>query len=215
MRQTAAADLPQEAAQLLLVRFRSADVLRDEAPPRVVLCADIVRPMETTGMGLAPTEYETVNWWDLRGRNVPTGPLHLTRRPNDGCPTLTVSDYGFSWILDGPVWLFLSMYDITFDATTILGAVYTADGEGEPRPFEPISDGLPEHASRLSLEELGLSTPLLHCLESEGITTAADLCGRTAEDLLEIRDLGQQRLQEVRDRMAAVGLRLWGEEPRQ
>jgi DNA-directed RNA polymerase alpha subunit len=71
---------------------------------------------------------------------------------------------------------------------------------------------VPEHARRFSLQELGLSAALLNCLESEGITTAADLCVRTAEELLEIRNLGVNRLQQVRDRLAAARLCLAGEQ---
>jgi DNA-directed RNA polymerase alpha subunit len=71
---------------------------------------------------------------------------------------------------------------------------------------------VPQHARRLSLAELGLSAALIDCLESEGVTTATDLCVRTAEELLEIRSLGKDQLQEVRDRLAAAGLWLWDEE---
>src|SRR5262249_44499069 len=77
------------------------------------------------------------------------------------------------------------------------------------RPVCPV----PEHARGLSLVELGLSVGLRGPLECEGVTTALDLCLRSAEELLEVRGIGKKRLQEVRERLAAAGLWLSGEEP--
>jgi hypothetical protein len=73
-------------------------------------------------------------------------------------------------------------------------------------------DQVPPRA-RIALQELGLSSSSLNCLESEGITTALDLCVRTADELLEIRNFGQEQLQVVRERLAAVDLWLWDEQP--
>jgi DNA-directed RNA polymerase alpha subunit len=73
---------------------------------------------------------------------------------------------------------------------------------------------VPARATRITLAELGFSGVLIDCLELEGITTAWDLCHRTAEELLEVRNLGKKRLQEIRDRLAAARLWLWGEKPR-
>ena len=71
-------------------------------------------------------------------------------------------------------------------------------------PYEPISS----KAFSISLEVLGLSMSVKNCLESEGIITAGDICVRTGEELLEIRNFGELRLQEVREKLAAFGLRL-------
>jgi DNA-directed RNA polymerase alpha subunit len=64
----------------------------------------------------------------------------------------------------------------------------------------------------MGLTELGLSGGLLRCLNAEGITTAAELCVSVAAELLEIPGLGSKRLAELRLRLAASGLWLYGEQ---
>jgi hypothetical protein len=86
----------------------------------------------------------------------------------------------------------------------------SADGR-RPSPTQRPSRRAPDPAARITLEELGLSTALRNCLECEGITTARDLSVHTAEELLEIRNFGQKRLRELREKLAAVGLKLRGE----
>ena len=59
-----------------------------------------------------------------------------------------------------------------------------------------------------SLAELNLSVRATNCLESEGINTVRDLVGRTEEQLLQVRNFGETTLQEVKDRLGAISLRL-------
>ncbi len=75
----------------------------------------------------------------------------------------------------------------------------------------PAGHQVPRHAFRITLTDLGLSGRLIRCLESDGMVTAGDVCVREAEDLLGIHNLGPKRLQELREKLAAHGLRLWGE----
>ncbi|WP_420841882.1 DNA-directed RNA polymerase subunit alpha C-terminal domain-containing protein [Fimbriiglobus ruber] len=60
---------------------------------------------------------------------------------------------------------------------------------------------------------MGLSAGLIRILAGEGVTTAMDLCLRSADELLETRNIGEKRLHEVRDKLAAAGLGLSGEGP--
>jgi DNA-directed RNA polymerase subunit alpha len=60
----------------------------------------------------------------------------------------------------------------------------------------------------MSLTELELSVRANNCLESEGITTVRDLVSRTEGQLLEVRNFGETTLQEVREKLADIGLRL-------
>jgi DNA-directed RNA polymerase subunit alpha len=60
----------------------------------------------------------------------------------------------------------------------------------------------------LSLAELDLSVRATNCLESENITTVRDLVTRTESQLLEVRNFGETTLQEVREKLADIGLRL-------
>ena len=59
-----------------------------------------------------------------------------------------------------------------------------------------------------SLAELNLSVRATNCLESEGINTVRDLVIRTDDQLLQVRNFGDTTLQEVRERLLTIGLRL-------
>ncbi len=73
-----------------------------------------------------------------------------------------------------------------------------------------IREGLKEslNLTVLPLTKLGLSIRAMKCLESEGIATIGELCNRSAEELQEIRNFGETTLAEVRQKLAARGLRL-------
>ena len=58
---------------------------------------------------------------------------------------------------------------------------------------------------------LELSVRALNCLEGEGIVTVDALISRTANDLSEIRHLGDVTLKEIRLKLASKGLTLSGE----
>jgi len=60
----------------------------------------------------------------------------------------------------------------------------------------------------MSLAELDLSVRATNCLESENITTVRDLVSCTETQLLEVRNFGETTLQEVREKLADIGLRL-------
>lgn len=77
----------------------------------------------------------------------------------------------------------------------------------EETGYAPVDLELEEKLNQ-SLAELNLSVRATNCLESEGINTVRDLVMRTDEQLLQVRNFGETTLQEVRDRLAAIGLRL-------
>jgi len=60
----------------------------------------------------------------------------------------------------------------------------------------------------MSLAELNLSVRATNCLESENIHSVRDLVVRTEEQLLEVRNFGETTLNEVREKLADLGLRL-------
>ncbi len=69
-------------------------------------------------------------------------------------------------------------------------------------------DPVTEAKLNMSLAELNLSVRATNCLESENITTVRDLVLRTEGQLLEVRNFGETTLQEVREKLADIGLRL-------
>ena len=57
-----------------------------------------------------------------------------------------------------------------------------------------------------SVTELDLSIRAANCLESEDIQSIGDLCGRSEEELLKLRNFGKTTLKEIRKRLVEIGL---------
>jgi DNA-directed RNA polymerase subunit alpha len=55
---------------------------------------------------------------------------------------------------------------------------------------------------------LKLSVRASNCLESENINTVRDLVRFTEDQLLEVRNFGETTLNEVREKLSELGLRL-------
>jgi DNA-directed RNA polymerase subunit alpha len=70
------------------------------------------------------------------------------------------------------------------------------------------SDAALEAKLAMSLSELNLSVRAMNCLESENIHSVRELVQRTEDQLLEVRNFGETTLNEVRDKLADLGLRL-------
>lgn len=60
----------------------------------------------------------------------------------------------------------------------------------------------------MSLADLKLSVRATNCLESENINTVRDLVRFSEDQLLEVRNFGETTLNEVRERLSEMGLRL-------
>ena len=60
----------------------------------------------------------------------------------------------------------------------------------------------------LPIEELDLTVRSYNCLKREGINTVGELISRTEADLLDIRNFGQKSIDEVKMKLAAMGLAL-------
>jgi len=74
----------------------------------------------------------------------------------------------------------------------------------EPRQ---ISDELTRRLA-MTIEELDLSVRAQNCLESENIQTVRDLIVRTEAQLLAVRNLGKTSLQDIKNKLANLGLSL-------
>lgn len=71
-------------------------------------------------------------------------------------------------------------------------------------PLDPAT----EAKLALSLAELNLSVRAGNCLESESINTVRDLVRCSEDQLLEVRNFGETTLNEVREKLTEIGLRL-------
>jgi DNA-directed RNA polymerase subunit alpha len=77
-----------------------------------------------------------------------------------------------------------------------------------PRTGSGAIDPAMEAKLSLSLAELKLSVRASNCLESENINTVRDLVQRSEDQLLEVRNFGETTLNEVREKLNELGLRL-------
>ncbi|MGD0110658.1 MAG: DNA-directed RNA polymerase subunit alpha [Armatimonadota bacterium] len=74
--------------------------------------------------------------------------------------------------------------------------------------------GAPEQESaavrqlQTRVEDLDFSVRTSNCLRREGITTVGELVQRTESDLMAIRNFGRKSLQEVKDKLATMDLKL-------
>lgn len=60
----------------------------------------------------------------------------------------------------------------------------------------------------MTIEELDLSVRSYNCLKRAGINTVAELVEKTDEDMIKVRNLGKKSLEEVKQKLAALGLSL-------
>lgn len=75
-------------------------------------------------------------------------------------------------------------------------------------PAAGTLDPATEAKLAMSLSELSLSVRAMNCLESENIRTVRDLVQRTEDQLLEVRNFGETTLNEVKEKLSDIGLRL-------
>ena len=71
-----------------------------------------------------------------------------------------------------------------------------------------VMDPATESRLSLTLADLKLSVRATNCLESENILTVRDLVTKTEDQLLEVRNFGETTLNEVREKLTELGLRL-------
>ena len=76
----------------------------------------------------------------------------------------------------------------------------------EEAPAEPAPESPAEE--RLPLEELGLSTRVLHNLKEEGIHTVEDLLALSLRDLKKVPGIGERSIEEIKEALAERGLAL-------
>ena len=60
----------------------------------------------------------------------------------------------------------------------------------------------------MTVEELDLSVRSYNCLKRANINTVEELTQRTEEDMMKVRNLGKKSLEEVKGKLAELGLSL-------
>ena len=65
-----------------------------------------------------------------------------------------------------------------------------------------------EKVLEITIEELDLSVRSYNCLKRANINTVQELIERDEEDMMKVRNLGRKSLEEVQQKLAALGLSL-------
>ena len=65
-----------------------------------------------------------------------------------------------------------------------------------------------EKVLEMNIDELELSVRSYNCLKRAGINTVAELVQRNQEDMMKVRNLGKKSLEEVEQKLLALGLSL-------
>ena len=60
----------------------------------------------------------------------------------------------------------------------------------------------------VNIDELELSVRSYNCLKRAGINTVAELCSKTSDDMMKVRNLGKKSLEEVLAKLKELGLSL-------
>ncbi|GEM90276.1 MULTISPECIES: DNA-directed RNA polymerase subunit alpha [Oceanithermus] len=78
----------------------------------------------------------------------------------------------------------------------------------EAAPAEPEEAAAEPGRQGVALEDLGLSTRVLHNLREEGIDSVANLTALTERELKKVPGIGERSVEEIKERLAALGLAL-------
>ena len=69
-------------------------------------------------------------------------------------------------------------------------------------------DNEKEKVLEMNIDELELSVRSYNCLKRAGINTVEELCNRTPEDMMKVRNIGRKSLEEVLAKLKELGLQL-------
>ena len=70
------------------------------------------------------------------------------------------------------------------------------------------AESVKEKVLEMTIEELDLSVRAYNCLKRAGINTISELVQRNQEDMMKVRNLGRKSLEEVEQKLEALGLSL-------
>ena len=88
--------------------------------------------------------------------------------------------------------LFINLSDKSADARVIV--------EKQEKEDQPLVD--------MQIEELELSVRSFNCLKRANIDTVGQLCAKTPEEMMKVRNLGRKSLDEVLQKLKGIGLSL-------
>lgn len=83
-----------------------------------------------------------------------------------------------------------------------------AEDEAGAGPFTEAAEEAGTKTMEMTIEDLELSVRSYNCLKRAGINTVAELVQKTEEDMMKVRNLGRKSLDEVKKKLAELGLSL-------
>lgn len=69
-------------------------------------------------------------------------------------------------------------------------------------------EGVKDRVLEMTIEELDLSVRSYNCLKRAGINTVQELCSKTEEEMMKVRNLGRKSLEEVQEKLERLSLHL-------
>ncbi len=158
-------------------------VKKDDLPIGVIAVDSIFTPVERVNMAVQNTRVGQVTDYDKLTLEVYT---NGTIAPDDAVSLAAK-------VLSAHLDLFINLSDSPEQPIDILGD----SGDDEK---EKVMD--------MNIDELELSVRSYNCLKRAGINTVAELCSKTSEDMMKVRNLGRKSLEEVLAKLKELGLSL-------
>ena len=94
----------------------------------------------------------------------------------------------------------LNLFVDLSEETTVVEIMAEKDDKGKEKILE------------MTIEELDLSVRSFNCLKRAGINTVNDLIGKSAEEMMKVRNLGKKSFDEVKEKLQSLGYDLSSEE---
>ena len=163
--------------------YISADKNKSEDTPIGVIAVDsIYTPVERVNMTVENTRVGQVTDYDKLTLDVYT---NGTIQPDEAVSLAAK-------VLNEHLSLFIDLSDRGIEAQVM------AD-----KPMDPKGKVMD-----MNIDELELSVRSYNCLKRAGINTVEELCNKTADDMMKVRNLGRKSLEEVLGKLSELGLQL-------
>lgn len=155
---------------------------REDLPINVIAIDSIFTPVERVNIKIENTRVGQITDYDKLTVEVYTDG---TIEPSDAVSLAAK-------VLSDHLKSFINLSEKTADIQVIAESV----DEGKNKVLE------------MNIDELELSVRSYNCLKRAGINTVEELCNRTSEDMMKVRNLGRKSLEEVLAKLKELGLSL-------
>ena len=163
--------------------YISADKNKSEDTPIGVIAVDsIYTPIERVNLKVENTRVGQITDYDKLTLDVYT---NGTIQPDEAVSLAAK-------VLNEHLSLFIDLSDRGIEAQVM------AD-----KPMDPKGK-----VTDMNIDELELSVRSYNCLKRAGINTVEELCNKTADDMMKVRNLGRKSLEEVLGKLSELGLQL-------